>query len=67
MDEHLLAALRAVGFDIAPQRDSGEGYTVTTDVGQWGVFKDEREALVEGVRALIQRALEADPDPDIAP
>lgn len=67
MDEHLLTALRAVGFEITPQRDGREGYIVTTDVGQWGVFKDEREALVEGVRALIQHALAADPDPDIAP
>lgn len=64
MDSALIAALRAVGFSID---SAAGGYVVTTDVGQWGPYPSQEEALVEGIRLLVRRAQEADEEPDIAP
>ena len=67
MDAQLLDNLGKAGFmiklnDIDPQR----GYIVTTDVGQWGSFATQEEALVEGVKKLLRLASEADTEPDVS-
>lgn len=64
MDTGMIAALRATGFSI----DSAVGgFLVTTDVGQWGPYPSQEEALLDGIRQLIKLAQEAEESPDIAP
>ncbi len=64
MDSALIAALRAAGFSI--DMASG-GFMVTTDLGQWGPYPSQEEALLDGIRRLIRWAQESDETPDISP
>jgi hypothetical protein len=64
MDNTLIAALRAAGFSIDTASD---GFMVTTDLGQWGPYPSQEEALLDGIRRLIRRAQEAEESPDISP
>lgn len=59
MKRDIFAQLRAVGFDIHMHRENPriDEWYVSTPAGQWGPFPDMLEALVEGIKLLINQTV----------